>query len=156
VGRLGLRVLISEMEQDASILRPSSENACLRVQEKHSGHLEACGYELHRFYNVFEKSLERLCLTFENHFEKKGDYHKRLLERLHLGITEVRPAIIPVSYKNILRELQEFRHVFRHAYDLELRQDRLLELTQHAQTIAKAFPHWVRAFESMVQADLEN
>jgi len=111
---------------------------------------------LHRFYNVFEKSLERLCLTFENHFEKKGDYHERLLERLHLGIAEVRPAFIPVSYKNILRELQEFRHVFRHAYDLELRQDRLLELTEHAQTIAKAFPHWVRAFESMVHADLEN
>jgi hypothetical protein len=152
--RLGLQILLSEMLQDASILRQSSENASLRIHETHPGHLEACGYELHRFYNVLEKSLERLCQAFENHFEKKGDYHERLLERLQLEIPEVRPAFLPATHKTLLRELKGFRHVFRHAYDLELRQDRLLELTHHAQVICEAFPDWIRRFEATIKTQL--
>jgi hypothetical protein len=153
--RLGLQILLSEMFQDASILKQSSDNASLRIQETHPGHLEACGYELHRFYNVLEKSLERLCQAFENHFEKKGDYHERLLERLLLDIPEVRPAFLPVTHKTVLRELKGFRHLFRHAYDLELRQDRLLELTHHAHAISQAFPTWLKHFEATVKTKLE-
>jgi len=154
--RLGLQILVSEMSQDLSILQESSRNAALRINESHDGHLEACGYELHRFYNVLEKSLEPLCRTFENHFEKKGDYHERLLERLHLEIPEVRPAFLPPDYKNILRELKGFRHVFRHAYDLKLRHERLLELTKHAQTVAREFPDWLKKFEESVLPHLKN
>jgi hypothetical protein len=152
--RLGLQILISEIQQDAGILRQSSQNASLRIQESHPGHLEACGYELHRFYNVLEKTLERLCQAFENHFEKKGDYHERLLDRLQIEIPGVRPAFIPPAYKNILRELKGFRHVFRHAYDLELRQDRLLELTRHAQVISDVFPQWLKIFEADIKSKL--
>ncbi len=153
--RLGLGILISEMAQDALILKLSSQKASQRIREDHPGHLEACGYELHRFYNVLEKSLERLCQAFENHFDKKGDYHERLLERLQLEIPQVRPAFIPPTYKNALRELKGFRHLFRHAYDLEFRPDRLLELTAHAEKISVQFPLWIKAFQTQLEPKLE-
>lgn len=153
--RLGLQILVSEMLQDSAILKQAADKANVRIHETHAGHLEACGYELHRFYNVLEKSLERVCESFENHFEKKGDYHEKLLERLQLEIPDVRPAFIPATYKSILRELKGFRHVFRHSYDLELRQDRLLALSHLAQDVCLAFPTWITNFESSVKSTLQ-
>jgi hypothetical protein len=154
--RLGLHVLISEMTQDGSILQESSDKASQRIRESHPGHLEACGYELHRFYNVLEKSLERLCRAFENHLDKKGDYHEKLLERLQMEIPEVRPAFIPPNYKNELRELKGFRHLLRHTYDLQLRQDRLEELANHAKNISAQFPRWLDLFKAKVEPELES
>src|SRR5437868_1156927 len=55
-------------------------------RQESPGHLEACAYELARFYNILEKMLERICDGFENHLEKRGDYHERLLQRLNLEL----------------------------------------------------------------------
>ncbi len=99
-----------------------------RLSESHPAHLEACGYELHRLYNMLEKAFERVTDTFGNHFDKRGDYHERLIQRLSLDIPGVRPTFFPVPERANVRELKSFRHIFRHAYDLQLRSDRLAEL----------------------------
>jgi hypothetical protein len=95
-----------------------------------------------------------VCEAFENHFEKAGDYHEKLIERMTLDLPGIRPAFLPRSAREAVRELKAFRHLFRHAYELELRRDRLGPLAVNAADIATEFPRWIEAFVARVEADL--
>lgn len=150
---VGLQVLCCELREDASVMREAAATASRRLGEDHPGHLEACAYELNRSYNVLERGFERICVAFENHFEKRGDYHQRLIERISLDIPGFRPAFLSAQQRMDAQELKGFRHVFRHAYDLRLREDRLAELVEIASRLSEQFPEMIDAFESRV-ADL--
>lgn len=149
--RVGLETLAAELRLDAEVARGAARRAAERFGEAHPGHLEACGFELNRLYNVLEKAFERVCVAFENHFEKRGDYHERLLERIALDIPGVRPPFLPTGEKRSIRELKSFRHLFRHAYDIDLREDRLAELVKIAGHAADCFPLWIETFAAAVQ-----
>ena len=103
--------------------------------------------------SILEKMLERICEAFENHLEKRGDYHERLIHRLSLDLPEIRPAFIPAGRVSDIRELKGFRHVTRHAYDLTLRADRLTELSRIAEQIAKDLPVWCVTFAVKVRSE---
>jgi hypothetical protein len=153
--RIGLAILEQELKADTAVMAEAARLAGERLVDEHAGHLSACGYELNRLYNVLEKSFERLCEAFENHFEKAGDYHERLLERMTLDLPGIRPQFLPPEFRSQVRELKSFRHFFRHAYDPILRSDRLAELVADANGVSAAFPSWVRSFCDAVRADLE-
>ena len=136
----GLAILLQEIEADAKVASDAAQKATLRLQEAGAGHLEACAYELARLYNVLEKMFERICVDFENHFEKRGDHHERLLRRISLGLPGLRPAFLPEAFLPQMRELKGFRHVVRHAYELTLRPERLAELAQIAERVARELP----------------
>jgi hypothetical protein len=148
---LGLAILERELAADAAVLRDASAKAGLRLQERAGGFAEAAGYELARFYTVIEKSFERVCLAFENHFEKRQDYHERLLQRMAIDLPGIRPAFVPAEELSVLRDFKGFRHVVRHAYDLALRPERLAALAEDAVRIADAFPQWIAAFSGGVR-----
>jgi hypothetical protein len=152
--RVGLAILEQELAADATVMAEAARLAAERLADEHAGHLSACGYELHRFYNVLEKSFERLCAAFENHFPKAGDHHERLLERVSLDLPGIRPRFLPAEQRGHVRELKSFRHFFRHAYDPILRADRLAELVTAASDVSAAFPGWVRHFCGVIQAEL--
>lgn len=124
-----------------------------RMVEVAEGRFEACAYELARLYNVLEKILERICHEFENHFDKRGDYHERLIQRLALALPGIRPAFIPRDGVRCVRELKGFRHVVRHAYDLEFREQRLIELTSLATRLAAELPSWCAEFGEQIRAE---
>lgn len=149
----GLSILLKEMEVDCAVARDAADNAAQRVSEETPGHLEACAYELARFYNSVERMLERICEEFENHFEKRGDYHEKLLQRLSLRLDGIRPAFIPANELAELRELKGFRHVMRHAYDLTLRENRLSELARIAARLARQLPPWCEEFGNQVRLE---
>jgi hypothetical protein len=149
----GLTILLKEMEVDTAVARDAAEKAAQRLHQQSPGHLEACAYELGRFYNVFERMLERLCEEFENHFEKRGDFHEKLLQRLALDLEGIRPAFIPQTRVAEVRELKGFRHVMRHAYDLTLRADRLTELSTVAKQVAADLPAWCADFGKRVRRE---
>jgi hypothetical protein len=153
VDTTALTILVKELEADAAVIRDAAEKAGLRLQQEAPGHLEACAYELGRTYNVLERALERICDAFENHFEKRGDYHEKLLQRLALELPGIRPGFIPADALLLLRELKGFRHVLRHAYDLTLRADRLRELGDVARKVAEAFPSWCESFARQVRTE---
>jgi hypothetical protein len=91
---LGLTVLLTELDADCGVVSDASEKAQMRLREDYPGHLEACAYEVARLYNVLEKMLERICEEFENHFEKRSEYHEKLIQRLALNLEGIRPAFI--------------------------------------------------------------
>lgn len=110
-------------------------------------------YELARFYTVLKRMLENICEAFENHFERDGDWHERLLTRLPLDLPGLRPALVPEGAVASLRELKRFRHLIRHAYDLTLRDDRLRELVQFAAETNGALPAWCAGFVATVRRE---
>lgn len=52
-------------------------------------------------------------------------WHAQLLQRMRLDLMPVRPAVIDETAYDALDELRRFRHLFRHAYDVELDPQRL-------------------------------
>lgn len=151
--RVGWQILGEELQSDRRVLEDAVVKARARLAHSVPGHLEACGFELHRLYNVLEKTFERICTGFENHFERRGDFHERLIERMTLALAGVRPAYLPAVERDGVRELKGFRHLFRHAYDLKLRGDRLAELVGIAERVVAAFPEWNRVFLEAVAAE---
>jgi hypothetical protein len=154
--RIGLAILEQELKADAAVMAEAAALAGARLADSHPGHLSAAGYELNRLYNVLEKSFERLCEAFENHFEKAGDYHERLIERMSLDLPGIRPRFLPPEFRSPVRELKSFRHFFRHAYDPILRSDRLAELAAAAAGVSTAFPGWVDGFCDAIRATRED
>ena len=148
-----LTILLREFRADCEVIREAAEKAKQRSQETGPGHFEACAYELARFYNTLERMLERLCGAFENHLEPRGDYHERLLQRLSLDLEGLRPAFLPRERLPDLRELKGFRHVVRHAYDLRLKPERLVELALQAEQVAAALPQWCEVFARRVRSE---
>jgi hypothetical protein len=148
----GLTILLTELQADCAVAGDAGRKAALRLQQASPGHMEACAYELARFYNVLEKMFERICDEFENHLEKRGDYHERLIQRLSLDLEGIRPAFIPAGRTAEIRELKGFRHVTRHAYDLTLRADRLAELAAIAAQLAQELPAWCTDFGVKVRS----
>lgn len=149
----GLVILLKEIEADFGVARDAARKAAERVGQESPGHLEACAYELARFYTTFERMLERICDEFENHFDKRGDYHERLLQRLCLSLQGIRPAFLPTGRLDALRELKGFRHFVRHAYDARLRAHRLKELSKLAEEVAAELPNWCEDFAHKVRSE---
>lgn len=145
-----LHILCRELEEDHKVLLDASAKAAERLVARHPGHLEAAAFELNRAYNVLEKAFERVCGAFENHFEKRGDYHEQLISRISLEIPGFRPAFLPPKSRPDVRELKNFRHIFRHAYDLELRADRVSELAGIVLKLTASFRTWIEEFEANV------
>ena len=152
--RIGLEILHQELLADARVLQESSMAARARLSQTVTGSTESCGYQLNRFYNNLERGFERICESFENHFEKRGDYHEKLIMRMTLSLQGIRPAFLGVETVGSLRELKGFRHVFRHAYDLTLVADRLESLVKYAEELAVGQPARIETFIREVQINL--
>lgn len=149
----GLTILLKELDADGGVALIAAKNAAQRLREEAPGRLEACAFELARFYNVMERMFASICEGFENHFEKRGDFHEKLIQRLSLNLEGIRPAFIPKEAVTGVRELKGFRHIARHAYDLTLREDRLRELSVAAEMLAAELPGWCREFGRQVRLE---
>lgn len=150
---IGLTILMRELAADCAVLAGAAGNAAQWIAQSETGRLEACAYEMNRFYTVLERMLERICEGFENHLEKSGNYHEKLLQRLALDLPGLRPAFLPPEALPQLSELRRFRHLVRHAYDLSLRADRLGELVDMAKRVSAALPAWCDRFSAAVRRE---
>ncbi|HEV7138022.1 MAG TPA: hypothetical protein VGN43_15395 [Steroidobacteraceae bacterium] len=92
---VGLAILMRELAADCTVLAGATDNAVQWIGQPSAGHMEACAYEMNRFYTVFERMLERICEGFENHFEKTGNYREKLLQRLALDLPGYGPRSCP-------------------------------------------------------------
>jgi len=92
---------------------------------------------LARFYNIVEQLALRAAKAFENHIDDDRGWHTELIRRLSIPIEGIRPALFPAELGQPLRELRAFRHVFTHAYDLQLDRDKLKLLLKYCQQVER-------------------
>jgi hypothetical protein len=127
-----------------------------RLAEPTDGRWAAAAFEINRIYNILEKAFERLCETFENHLVKTGRYHDTLIERVTLDLKGIRPAFLPAEAIRDVRELKGFRHLFRHAYDLDLDPVRVTAAADNAARCVQSFDGWCAAFLATVRSQFRD
>jgi hypothetical protein len=127
-----------------------------RLAEPTDGRWAATAFEINRIYNFLEKAFERLCETFENHLVKTGRYHDTLIERVTLDLKGIRPAFLPAEAVRDVRELKGFRHLFRHAYDLDLDPVRVTAAADNAARCVRSFDGWCAAFLATVRSQFRD
>ncbi|HEV2207694.1 MAG TPA: hypothetical protein VG167_02910 [Verrucomicrobiae bacterium] len=143
---IALQTLRGEMLDDCRVIRDAAEKAASRLARKEEVAYEGCAHQLCRLYNAFEQMGLRVAKVFENNIDDEQGWHSALLNRLAIKIDGVRPALLPQSLKLPLRELRAFRHVFVHAYELELDPQKLELLLKYARTVTQAVPELAEAF----------
>jgi hypothetical protein len=120
-----IEALREEMRDDCRVALDACRKATARFERKEEVAYEACAHQLCRMYNAIEQMGLRVAKAFENNIDDEQGWHSSLLHRLAIGIGGVRPALVPASLKLPLQELKAFRHVFVHAYELELDPEKL-------------------------------
>jgi len=115
-------VLTQQIQRDADSIA-----AIYAALDRHPLHADSdndtlivIAYHLHNLYNAFENIFQNIAAFFENSVEDKGRWHSQLLERMCLDVMPLRPAVIDRAAYDALDELRRFRHLFRHAYGIEL------------------------------------
>lgn len=154
--RIALQILEDGWEQDARVMRRATEILASRLRESAESRWAAAAFEINRTYNILEKAFERLCETFENHLEKTGRYHDTLIERVTLELKGIRPAFLPADAVRDVRELKGFRHLFRHAYDVDLDPVRIAAAADIATRTVDRFDGWCKAFLATVRDRYRN
>jgi len=149
--RIALQILEDGWEQDARGKRRAAETLAARLHESADSRWAAAAFEINRIYNILEKAFGRLCKTFENHLEKTGRYHDTLIERVTLDLKGIRPAFLPPDAVRDVRELKGFRHLFHHAYDLDLDPVRIEAAADKATRCVARFDGWCKAFLATVR-----
>jgi hypothetical protein len=143
--RIALQILEDGWEQDGRAMCRAVATLRHRLAESTDDRW-AAAFEINRIYNILEKSFERLCESFENHLEKTGRYRDTLIERVTLDLKGIRPAFLPGDAVRDVRELKGFRHLFRHAYDLDLDPVRVAAAAENAARCVAGFDGWCRSF----------
>ena len=149
--RIALQILEDGWEQDARVMQRAAGILEARLGESAESRWAAAAFEINRIYNILEKAFERLCETFENHLEKTGHYHDTLIERATLDLKGIRPAFLPADAVRDVRELKGFRHLFRHAYDLDLDPVRISAAANNALRTVAGFDGWCKTFVAAVR-----
>ncbi|RLE58665.1 MAG: hypothetical protein DRJ32_06030 [Thermoprotei archaeon] len=145
-----LAVLLSEIEfQWKQILkiydRISEKLTRLKRDRSNEDLRDSLAYQLHNLYCAYEDLFSIVAKFFENRINDPSRYHIRLLRRMMMDIKGVRPRLISEESFQYLNELRGFRHVFRHAYGIELDVDRIISLAEKSLKLKDIF-----------QRDLEN
>ena len=132
---VALQTLRGEMLDDCRVALDACKKAKVRFARQEEVAYEGCAHQLCRMYNALEQMCLRVARVFENNIDDEQSWHSALLNRLAIGIEGIRPALISQELKLPLQELKAFRHVFVHAYELELDPEKL------ALKVASFYPH---------------
>lgn len=103
-------------------------------------------YRLHNIYNAFENIFQSIAANFENSIEDNQRWHAELLKRMRLNVMPIRPQVINSEAFDALDELRRFRHIFRHAYAVQLDPYRLNIVLQKAKELEAIYLELLEAF----------
>lgn len=81
----------------------------------------------HHAYSALESILERIARVLEGGLPKGANWRQELLENAFLEPPDLRPPVFSLTIAPHLRELRGFRHLVRHAYDVEYDLDLLAD-----------------------------
>ena len=104
------------------------------------------GSILHDFYNACERIFKWIAKDINGDFNPSEQWHKELLFRMTVKITDVRPAVISEELAADLNDFLQFRHIFRNIYGFELKSDLLDRLVDQFDRTASRFIKEIRKF----------
>ena len=78
-----------------------------------------------QLYKRLIKKFKWIARDINGDFNPTEQWHKELLFRMTVEITNVRPAVISEVLAADLNEFLQFRHLFRNIYGFELKSDLL-------------------------------
>lgn len=108
--------------------------------------LRAMGSVLHDFYSGIEKIFERIASELDGGVPEGQQWHMQLLTRMAGKTAKVRPAVIDRTLQNKLADYLRFRHLFRHAYGIELEWEKLQPLAEKLPEVQSRFENDLQKF----------
>jgi hypothetical protein len=109
-------------------------------------------YRLHNLYTAFENVFRNIALAFENALDDRSGWDRQLLERMHLDLGPIRPAVIDDAACVALDELLRFRYLFRSAYSARLDAGRLALVLRAAEELRPLYRPQIDRFLEFVKA----
>lgn len=106
-------------------------------------------YQIHNLYGAFEQLFEEVARAFENQVDPSR-YDTDLLRRMTLQIEGIRPALLSEGAATMLDELRRFRHLFRHAYGIDLDPIRVADIAARIPNLRERFTNDTEAFLSQL------
>lgn len=94
--------------------------------------LWARGGTLHAFCTGIERVLETIAVSLNGVPPAGPAWHRRLLERMAVGVPGVRPAVVSPATVSDLEEFLAFRHRYRNLYLFDLRWEPIRALLDRA------------------------
>ncbi len=152
---VSLQTLRDELREDCRVALDALQKSHERFARKEQIAYEASAHQLCRMYNAIEQMSLRVTKAFENNIDDEQGWHSALLTPLAIRIEGVRPALLPQELKAPLRELKAFRHVFVHAYELELDPDKLLLLLKYGDQVGNSLVQITNDFVTRVSEEQE-
>lgn len=107
------------------------------ISKEYSKLVESAFY-LNQISTGFERIFKGIAKTFENNIDEIS-WHKDIIEKMLLDIEGIRPAVITETSFNYLNELRTFRHFFRHAYDVDIEDEKFNIVAQKALLLRKVY-----------------
>ncbi len=128
-----LKAEVDSRQRDIDAIYDRIENRRGTFRESVEG-VDSMAYQIHNLYSAFEQLFETVARFFENRLEEER-YHVDLLRRMRLDIDGVRPALVSDEAFVLLDELRRFRHLFRHAYTVDMKPENLADLLSKAERL---------------------
>lgn len=122
-----------------------------RTQAPSDVEIDALAAFLHGFYTGVENIFKRVSVAVDNDPPRGEAWHSSLLNRMACA-TQGRPAVISEDLRKSLKGYLDFRHMFRHAYTVELQWRRMAPLVFQAQSDFHRLETELRQFLSKIEA----
>lgn len=113
--------------------------------------LSALAAMLHSFYNGVENIFKRIAIHCDGGPPRGESSHAALLE-LVAKEQPHRPAALSASLAGTLREYMRFRHVFRYAYNFQIRWKDMANLVAGCEIVLDQLEKELRAFLKVTES----
>ena len=94
----------------------------------------------------------RIAKAFENNIDNDKGWHTEIIRRMTLALPGIRPAFLTPEMARFLQHLRSFRHIFTHAYDLDLDPPQLALQLGYLDQVERELPVATRQFVENVAA----
>lgn len=139
--------ILRDMEKLERLFEKFSSSYDRYQRQKEYAFLVEAAFYINQLYTGFERIFRNIATSFENSIDEKA-WHKSLLDRMIIGIENIRPAVISEPNYRYLDELRAFRHFFRHTYDFDLEDEKFAIVASKAKELKKSYQ---KDIESIIQ-----
>jgi hypothetical protein len=114
-------------------------------------YIDSAALSLHDWYSGLERIMCFIASRLEESTPQGRDWHRELLQQMHLEVPDVRPAVFSKPTVTSLDEYLRFRHVLRNVYSFNLQPERIEALVSGLRETFESVRRDMHAFVSFVR-----